>query len=172
MNLNNFLPVESYILTTKLSVDEVRARIQQNTSPKKDMGFFAPKNNSSKPYEGSITSNSFKISRIINYTNSFLPIITGTISSYAGRTEVKINMRLASFVKIFVLIFMGLIGVALIVHLFLFARNMPAKSSFSLLITFISFIFCGLLTYFAFKKESTISKQFLAKVLEGEEINA
>ena len=88
MNFNKFLPVESYTLTTKLSVDEVRARIQQNTSPKKDMGFFAPKNNSSKPYEGSITSNSFKISRIINYTNSFLPIITGRVAFFEACNEI------------------------------------------------------------------------------------
>ncbi|MEO6254656.1 MAG: hypothetical protein ABIO79_15195 [Ferruginibacter sp.] len=169
MNINKFLPSESYTLTTKLSVDQVRARIQDITGPKLDLGFFtSPKNNSLKPYEGSISGNSFNISRVINYGNSFLPVITGAISSYAGRTDVKIDMRLAAFVRIFVLIFLGLIGFSIIIHIFLFARNLPAKSSFSLLISFIAFIFCVLLTYFAFKKESTISKQFLAKLLEEE----
>jgi hypothetical protein len=172
MNFKTFLPVEDYTLTTKLSVDEVQSRIQYNTNPKVDMGFFASKTNSSKPYEGLVTGSSFKINRIINYRNSFLPVITGTISNYAGRTEVKINMRLTSFAKIFVLVFLVFIGIGVGINIFLFVRNAPGKSTFSLLSTTISFIFIGLLTYFAFKKESAISKQFLEKLLEAEQIKS
>ncbi len=170
MHFKKFLPIENYTLTTKLSVDEVRVLIENNTGPKESFGLFTSNNNSSRPYEGSITGNSFTISRIINYSNSFLPIITGTISRFIDKTEIKIKMRLQKFVTVFISVFMGALGIAFLVQLVYFVSNWPGKSYFLLLNIFISFIFCSLLTYFAFKKESKISKQFLAHLLEGEEI--
>ena len=68
------LPYESYYLITPLTKSEIVKRLLENTDPKSPV-FFNWKNKSSKPYEGVISDNGFKIARRIEYRNSFLPII-------------------------------------------------------------------------------------------------
>jgi hypothetical protein len=174
MGFKKILPIENYTLTTKLTVEEVRKRIADNIEPKRNFRFSLIANNYTKPYEGKITGKSFEISRIINYRNSFLPVITGHISSFIGQTQVKIKMQPVTFVIVFISVWLGLVGlvcfvmfIGIIVQYQQIFNN--GFSPFSL-IPFAMFIFGCLLTYFAFKKESKISKQFLAQLLEGEEI--
>ncbi|MGF2411916.1 hypothetical protein [Ferruginibacter sp.] len=170
MNLKQFLPLENYTLTTKLSAEEVRDRIANKTGPKKNFRFSLEANSYTKPYEGVLTNSSFTICRVIDYRNSFLPVITGNISSYAGKTEVKISMQLQKFVLIFVSVWLSLVGIAFVMQFLYFLNTSPKTFSMPLLISFGSMIFLWVLTYFAFKKESKISKGFLARLLEGEEI--
>jgi hypothetical protein len=176
MNLKKFLPVENYTLSSKLTVEEVRKRIANNIEPKKNFRFSLISNSYSKPYEGSITGNSFTISRVINYRNSFLPEITGTISSFIGQTQVKIKMQPVTFVLVFISLWLGLVGfvcfIVLIGITFQYQEIFKDGASPFSLIPFAMFVFGCLLTYFAFKKESKKSKAFLAALLEGEEISS
>ena len=172
MNFKKFLPVENYTLKTKLSVEEVRNRIANKIEPKKNFRLTLLGNNSSKPYEGILVNNKFTISRIINYRNSFLPVITGSILNGKEKTMVKINMQLQKFVLIFVAFWIGSVVIALVMQILSFLNKSAKTFSLPLIISFGSIIFLGLLTFFAFKKESKISKEFLARLIEGEELTA
>lgn len=54
-----------------------------------------------KPYLGRIHHQTFRIVRVIYYTNSFLPRIWGTIESDGGNTVIRVKMRLHPLVVVF-----------------------------------------------------------------------
>ncbi|MCA9975715.1 MAG: hypothetical protein KC413_08185, partial [Anaerolineales bacterium] len=53
------------------------------------------------PFEGTVENGRFNINRIINYRNSFLPIIVGQFHDDLGFTRIEITMRLHYFVMAF-----------------------------------------------------------------------
>jgi hypothetical protein len=55
-----------------------------------------------------VTTNAFKINRIISYRNSFLPLIEGKTYSIAGKTYIKIEMNILKWVLTFLIIVMGI----------------------------------------------------------------
>ncbi len=174
INFKKYLPFESYILTSKLSVEEVKKRLAENIEPKQYFRFPAfIKKPSSKPYEGEILVDTFIISRIINYGNSFLPLITGRISTFVGKTQINIKMRPMIFVLIFISLWLGIVGLFClgIVLTALFQIRQILENGFSpiILIPFGMFLFGYLLTTLGFKAESKNSKEFLARLLDGDE---
>ncbi len=176
MNFKNFLPVENYTLTTKLSVEEIRNRIAGKIEPKKNFRFTLFSSSSSKPYEGYVTANRFKINRIISYRNSFLPMIDGQTYSVAGKTCLKIEMSILKWVLAFLLIMLGtfILGSMVFNGIFFFASKNSSLQSFMFhpLFLFLLPLFFYLVVYFSFKFESKKSKEFLARLLEGEEVTA
>ena len=158
-----YLPFENFVLTTNLSVEEVRNRLANNIDAKI---------NTLEPYEGSIVNNTFKIQRVITYRNSFLPVITGEISQARGMTEIKIEMRPVLFVLIFMGMWLGTVGIACIVILVATILTFPDifQQGFSpaSLIPFGMFIFGYLLVTLGFKYESSTSKEFLKTLFEAE----
>ena len=82
-----------------------------------------------KPFQGEITQNGFKITRIIHYRNSFLPIITGKFLPGNPRLKVEIRMGLHPFVTAFICIWFG--GVGLISIIFL-ASMLSGTTTFSI----------------------------------------
>lgn len=172
MEFKKLLPFENLILTTKLSVAEVTKRLTDNIEIQKTSKFFTLNNHSSKLYRGTILNNNFKISRIINYRNSFLPIISGSIYSAIGKTEVEIKMRLHQFVFIFILIWFSAVGLVCLVILFAalvqFKKIIHEGFSPAFLIPFVMFIIFYLMLFFAFKLESKKSIQFFEALLDAE----
>jgi len=175
MSLKKYLPFENYILITNLSPAEVYRRLADNVAPERPLQLFAQSSNTSKPYEGKISKDSFSISRVINYKNSFLPIINGNISSFVGQTQLNIKMKLASFAMVFMSLWLGIMGLACIVTLLIGIIQIKQifQTGFSpmLLTPFGAFIFGCLLTVIPFKKESKIAKEFLSSLLNAHEIN-
>jgi hypothetical protein len=173
MNLKNILPFENYTLTTKLPVQEVVKRLSENVETKKKTFFSFTARNTTKPYEGRILSDIFTINRVINYRNSFLPVITGHITSFPGQTQINIKMRLATFVLIFISFWLGVVALVYIGTLIAAVVQLQGilRHGFSpmVLIPFAMLLFGSLLTIFAFKGESKNSKDFLAELLEGQE---
>jgi hypothetical protein len=173
-----YLPVENYTLSTKLSVDEVCNCIAANVAPKRRHSLVFYDKKVTQFYEGQLKEDTFTISRVINYRNSFLPLIFGTVSSFAGQTQVKIKMRPVVSVLIFMSVWLGIIGVVCLCIIFVALMHITEidrvfKQGFSpiILIPFGMFIFGSLLSYFAFKKESKMAKEFLQKLLMAEEIS-
>ena len=173
MNLKKYLPFESYVLISKLSVEEALGRLADNVEPRKKFGLSMFNSRSNKPYEGQILGNTFSIGRIINYRNSFLPLITGDISTYLGKTQIKIKMQPVTFVLIFISLWLGIIGLVclgiILVGLIQFKQILQNGFSPMILIPFAMFLFGCLLTTLAFKAESRNSKEFLERLLEGQE---
>jgi hypothetical protein len=175
MNIKKYLPVENYVLTTKLSPQEVHNRIAANIEPRAGIRLSLLPRNTSKPYEGQVYNNQFTINRIIHYKNSFLPMIKGNISTYLGQTQIAITMKPHSFVLVFMSIWIGFVGLACIGILIALAvkgnRLFGEGYAVFAFIPFAMLVFGALLTYFAFKAESKKARQFLAHLLQGQEIS-
>jgi hypothetical protein len=112
MNLKKYLPIENFTLTTNLTFDEINTRLGSCIEEKKKTFFSFSSRNSEKPYVGFIKNNSFVISRVIKYRNSFLPIISGEIIDTNEHLIIKINMGLPKFIKFFVAFWLGIVGIA------------------------------------------------------------
>jgi hypothetical protein len=173
MNFKKYLPFENYVITSKLSVEEIKNRLADNIEPKKNIRLSVFNRSSNKPYEGQILGDTFTISRIINYRNSFLPVITGQISKFLGKTQINVKMRPVTFVLIFISLWLGVVGLVclgiILVGLIQFKQVLQNGFSPMILIPFGMFLFGCLLTTLAFKAESKKSKEFLNRIFEGQE---
>lgn len=173
MNLSKLLPFEKYTLRTSLSKEEVLKKISENIQQEKKFKISVFGEDFSKPYSWKIIENTFSITRNINYRNSFLPFITGTVeTSINNKTNIDIKMRPILPVLIFISIWMGLVGIVCITMLTVAIINFDEFSinefSPEALIPFGMFLFGFLLTYFAFKFEAKKSKEFLERLLNAE----
>ncbi|NML39482.1 hypothetical protein HHL17_19935 [Chitinophaga sp. G-6-1-13] len=166
------LPIERYRLLTKLSPEEIKKLLEANVAPKSrglqiKIGWNKPA--SGKPYEGVVKSNSFEISRIIDYRNSFLPVITGDVSHEIVHTVVKIKMTLSIVVAVFMTLWMGGVVVGLVGCVIAIINGILSGSKFEpmLLIPFGMLIFGYLLVTLAFQNEASKSRKFLQDLLKG-----
>lgn len=159
MNLRKFLPVEDYTLTTGLNVDQVNDRLSKEIGEKRTLRGTFWGYVTSRPYEGYLANNTFEISRNIGYMNSFLPLIKGLIYSIAGKTYIKVEMRVIPYILL-----PTIIAIALFSIIGMVLKDIIGSAVFPLLFPVISY----LVVYFAFKIESGISKRFLARLLDGE----
>ncbi|SHM19843.1 hypothetical protein SAMN05444360_1099 [Chryseobacterium carnipullorum] len=158
-----YLPFERIIYRTNLSEQEIITRLSGFVEPKK----FGFGRTSSKEYEGFINNNCFEINRMINYRNSFLPQIKGTIQKGNYGTQIEVTMKLHVFVFVFLLFWCGFVMFFLI-SLCLVQQ----KISVFFLVPVGMLLFVYALTMFGFKTESKESKEFLKKSFESEIIDA
>ena len=109
--LRSLIPFESLTITTSLTFSEVLHRLDEVVTPPKffriNIPFGAPP---AKPYEGTMSGNTFKISRIITGRNSFLPIIEGEIYSQPFGCSIKIRMSLHKIVLAFIILWLWTTG--------------------------------------------------------------
>lgn len=154
-----YLPYEHITYKTNLSEQEVLTRLSGFVEPKK----FGLGRNYIKEYEGSIHNNSFEISRVIQYRNSFLPDINGIIQKNNNGTEIQVIMRLNLFVLIF-LIFWCSISTCVFIMITLTQKKMSVEFFMPLLML----IFVYALTMVCFKIESKKSKEYLRRSFEAE----
>lgn len=161
-----FLPFENITYTTSLAPEEVVMRISQVAEP--DNSFMLSGNLSErnlKPYEGTISGHSFRISRKIGYLNSFLPIIKGNIERDLNETTVNVKIRLNSFGIVFLLLWFGGVGLSFLIHrtIVFIDQDFDPK----LLIHIGVLVFGYLLVMGGFKYESIKSKKFLGHIFEA-----
>ena len=164
-----YLPFENITYQTKLETEEILNRINEIIEPQKTFrmtGIFGCSDH--KPYEGNINGNTFNMTRIIRYRNSFLPRIKGGIVKDFGRTKVNVKMRVHTLVIVFMLIWLGGVGIGCIAVLasgFKFGgQNFEPMT----LIPFGMLIFGYALVTGGFKYESLKSKKYLAELFEAE----
>lgn len=96
------LPYEKYNLYTRLSPEEARQRLADNTEQggkKKPLG-----EKTVKPFRGQLTNETFSISPIIDYRNSFLPLLNGTYFRENGMTRIRTRLQLNDVVLVFCII--------------------------------------------------------------------
>ena len=171
-----FLPIENYTIRTKLSGDEIIGKLKAityNSGRQSKSTWFglgtAFVQKSGNRYEGIIESNSFKINRVISYRNSFLPVIKGSVSSFADQQEIKISMRLNLFVKLFMSVWFLITCSVSAFFLYQFLNDTdPARSLEGKLVPFIMVGAGYLGMMLGFKLESTRSKKELDQLFEAE----
>ncbi|MCC6605080.1 MAG: hypothetical protein IT327_17875 [Anaerolineae bacterium] len=90
------IPYQTFEIKTRLSQDGARQKLQAVVEPRKLLRLGLSRNHNL--FEGEIEGASFKISRIIHYRNSFLPILVGQIQDDLDATTLKITARLHWFI--------------------------------------------------------------------------
>ena len=102
-----FWPYDSFEIRTQLSAESIAAALNEHIEPKKWLRL----SRNHKAFEGTFTSDGFKVTRILHYRNSFLPVITGSFRPKPPGTNIVIRMRLHPFVSAFMCFWFG--GVAI-----------------------------------------------------------
>lgn len=169
---SDLIPLEQYTISTALSADEIAQRLYllTNLSGKKIRVPQSQKNIST--YRGDVSKTGFKLSRYISYQNSFIPIIRGNMEPQTDKTDIRITMKLQLFVKVFMIIWLSLAGLASLVVLII-AANLLFRGRIHLMepLAFIPvgmFIFGYLLMLLPFKLEAKKSKKELDLLFEAE----
>lgn len=172
MSMKSILPFEKYTLICNLSIDEIIKRLEKNIDLDSTPRFFGTNSSSGKPYKGKCSESTFSITRVINYRNSFLPLIKGELSAYLNQTRINITMRPTLPVLVFSSIWLGIVGIVALFFI-LAALSPPADSdiTFSLaLVPLGMFIFGILLITLSFNAESKKARIFLADLFQGQEM--
>ncbi len=179
LQFSDLLPVEKYTFLTNLSEEEALMRLRKiigNPDRRFQFSFMGidlrQHSTSSFDYEGTMPGNTFKISRVIRYRNSFLPVIQGTVSTFVNKTEIRISMKMPLFVRIFMIIWLSLTGIpAILILLATFIALMRLNFHAIHPMMFIPvgmFLFGYCLMLFAFKAEARKSKKELNILWEAQ----
>lgn len=173
MNIKKYLPFENYVLISELSAEELTKRLAANIEPKRNVRFPGSNKNSNKPYEGQISGDSFTITRVIDYRNSFLPVITGHISATPRKTQINVKMQPTTFVLAFISLWLGIVGLVclgtIVAGVIQFKHHLRDGFSPAVLVPFGMFLLGYLLTILSFKAESKNAKYFLERLFEGQQ---
>lgn len=95
----NLLPYENIRYKSRLKEEEVIRRLAEVVAPEGGQAW--------NKYRGKIDGNEFNIVRVIDYQNSFLPQISGTIErDYIG-TIITVDMRLPDSAIYFMILMVG-----------------------------------------------------------------
>ena len=100
-------PYDSFEIRTHQSAESLAAVLNDHVEPKK----WFRLSRDHKAFEGTLAPDGFKVSRIVHYRNSFLPVITGFFRPRPAGTDIAIRMRLHTFVAAFMCFWFG--GVAI-----------------------------------------------------------
>ncbi len=158
----SILPFEKLTIHTDLTPEQIKEKLEQFVEPYQMFRNTFKQPN--KPYNGKIQETSFRITRNINYRNSFLPVIKGKImpNDYGKGSQINITMSLHSFVIVFMTFWLFMVGGGGISLLFLMISS--GKFMLEGLIPVGMFIFGCLLTIIPFKIEANIAKKFLQEL--------
>lgn len=98
----HILPYIEYQITSSKSPEEIADILQSVTDS--DNTFLC---HSSKEFLGAVRPNGFKIVSNINYRNSFLPVIKGTVHQNGTSSIINIKMQLSLMIRIFLYFWLG-----------------------------------------------------------------
>jgi hypothetical protein len=158
------IPRDEIYLETNMTVEEAINHIKDNIETERT-NFSIFKEKYTKPYCGYIRNNMFEIKRNIEYRmNSFLPIITGVITTIENKTIINIKMKVAKLVAVFSIFMLSF-------ALFLIISGIIIKSIGFTIISIFSFFWAYCLMHLLFNVERNKSKEYLLKLFEAIEIN-
>lgn len=145
------LPYRKFTFNTLLPVTEVRKRLDRIT-----LNFPT----SEHRYDGNVGENSFKISRRINYRNSFLPVIIGEITPTGVGSIVSVRIRLNWFA-----IVAAIVAYSILTYLIVSSFRHPELYKDAILPVVLLFVFT-LLFIIPFALEANVAKKDLTKLFE------
>lgn len=159
------LPWEKFTITTSLTPAQVRHKLSEVVEPVR--GFRSYWHRSQKPYQGQIGEHSFRISRILNYRNSFVPIVTGQIRPHGTGSEIAVSMKMHEVVIIFIILWLSTVGHIGLLFLIATLSEVLNGGKFepAALVPVGMFVFVCLMCVIGFKPQANSSKQFLIELL-------
>ncbi|MBD8388314.1 hypothetical protein [Dysgonomonas sp. BGC7] len=155
--MKRLLPFENVTYKTELSPTEIANQLRSSTQY--------------TTLGKSISEKGFTIKRIINYRNSFLPIVTGTITEEEkekekeNETTVNVKMKMNILVIIFMTFWFAMVFLACFATI---AISYSSGFEVFYLIPFGMLIFGVLLVVGGFKAESSKTKKDLQKILQAQ----
>jgi len=157
------LPYDVFEFETPLPLEETITALKAEVEPKRWFRGFSREH---MFFEGEVTREGFKIMRIINYRNSFLPVIRGTFKQSTNGIDVMIRMSLHPIVLAFMCIWFGGVLVSLLAVGAGLANNTISFST-PLLIPLGMLIFGWVMVVGGFWFEAKKAKPKLILILKG-----
>ncbi len=157
------IPFDRFTIHSRMSPVEAVQALQAVVEPQKFLRFSTA---GAQPFEGRVKGYGFRITRIIGYRNSWLPVVVGSVTPAPGGSLVRIHMRLLVIVGLFSTAWLCGIGLAA-VGLGLQALAHPDKDALLSLIPTGMFVFGLALTNGGFWSEATKQKRMLIDLFGG-----
>lgn len=153
------IPYQRFTITTSASVLEVKQKLEKITSAS-----ARSSKQSNKLFSGEINEDTFKISRILFYRNSFNPVIKGELSNSASGSDIKARMSLPKIVIVFLTIWCAM---DLAIMLFAIA-NTVVTGEFDTFFLFglLSLVFAYGFALVGFNREAAAAKEMLIQTLK------
>jgi hypothetical protein len=115
------LPYHRFEITSALPKVEALAVISSRLEKRQWLSPMGMNPKNDERFDGAVTDNTFNITRIMGYRNSFAPVIDGEVNESGRFSRIQITMRPSIFVFIFLAfccfiflpLFMGIDGVLL-----------------------------------------------------------
>ena len=166
MRLLDLLPFANIVYHSRLMPEEILLRLGAVTEEKPKISFSFFGNKPIKPYQGQIQGMGFSIQRVINYRNSFLPRITGTVEKGIEGSTISVQMRLEAFVLVFIVIWSGGVGLACLAVVSSAFQNGDFEAAslipFGMLL-FMAVLVCGAFAYERNKSDKELRLLFESK---------
>ncbi len=162
-----WLPYYKLRFQTDLSLQSVIDRLLEVVEPEKSVGLrikIRDFGHEKYLFDGKVTGHTFKITRIIHYHNSFLPVISGGVTHDLNQTTVRLQFKLTYFMYIFILLFLvfDLIIISFFLY-FYFTRN-NSHYNLPVLIPIATLLFGYLMMIAGFGIEVNKAKKLLLKL--------
>ncbi|MEM9363923.1 MAG: hypothetical protein AAGA43_14885 [Bacteroidota bacterium] len=157
-------------LRSPLDKGEVANTLAENIQPKRTAAELFKRKKSTNFFEGTLEWDSFELQRAINHRNSFLPKIAGNLETTASGTKVSLKFQMPPFVIVFMVLWLGLIGLSLVVSIWLYStgENEPT----GIMILSAMFIFGIGMAYFGYTYERNKAFEELKRLLKAKEITS
>ncbi len=165
VKIMKILPHEVVTFRTALSINEITDRLNAMTEHRKPSSFTSPLKHHDRAYQGVIAHDGFTILRNIDYRNSFRPVIYGQLRAAAGYSEMRIEMKMHKFVRVFMSIWLAGVSIAAIGTAI--AALQSSYFGFHLLAAPGMFLVGYFMCTIAFKKESDRVKQDFEQTLQA-----
>lgn len=162
-----WLPYDNFIIDTTLKPAEVELKMRSEIAPSGSRDFtigYAETDNTY--FTGYAENNGFKVMRIIQNRNSFLPVVKGRTENWLNGSRVYIKTRLQLFVAGFMCLWFGgtiVAGLALLMQ-----NILTGKFSSITLMPFGMFIFGYAMTMGFYSYERNKAKDILLELLAGQ----
>jgi hypothetical protein len=154
------VPYEKFEIHTLKSRDQVIGILRLNTDGKRP-GIF--RQASDKCFWGSVFPNGFKLSPIITYRNSFLPVIVGRLEQDDG-TVVDVRMRLNGFTTVFMSFWLLMCMAFIAIGTVAVAVSQGVASA--MIVPFLMLIFGYGMMLYCFSHSARAAKEELFRILD------
>ena len=164
----NFFQTVIYTLETNLDEIVVLDLLKKNIDQENNTIQIGFGTSSSKRFRGKIKNYSFTANIVLNYRNSFSPIVFGEISKKNNNsTKIKLKLRIHIIVKVFSIIWFS--GFTIGSALFIFSAISSGQLFLPAYLIVLAPIALFLVFNYFFKKEVKLSKETLMLILEARE---
>jgi len=162
-----FLPAEVFFITSPLKPEEAALRLANEVEPAPASRYKAIFAESSldRYFCGFVTKDKFEIERIIDYRNTNLPQIKGTIEALIDGSRIHVKIAKSKYTSRFTRIWLSVTG--LLAVGFSILDIATKQLNWAPLIPAGFFLVVFLLVPRGFKAESELAKEKLCEIFEG-----